>query len=293
MKKTIQLLITFIITCGAIVFICNIPRLFNFDRSERIVKLDTSMYIQAVGETFQALSHPASMTYLTDRMKELPLFSRLFEAYLYSFELVMIAFFIAIVCACFLGYLFMVSSKLIRKIIYQLLNILDAIPDVMVIVVIQVIAISIFQKTEWMLFDIYSFGEDDRIYFFPIFCLTILPFAQLSKYLIFILRDEVEESYVEFARAKGLSVNRVIIIHVFRNVLLQLHGHARTIFLFMISNLLVMDLLMNLGGMMNFLYSYAKSMQGFSIGMIMLYIPFFLLFQLGELFVSRFRREEM
>lgn len=69
----------------------------------------------------------------------------------------------------------------------------------------------------WAHFDYNYVEEDPRTLFVPIFCIFFLSLPGLIIWVRRFMVDQLNSDYVKFARAKGLSENRIMYIHVFRN----------------------------------------------------------------------------
>ncbi len=69
----------------------------------------------------------------------------------------------------------------------------------------------------WASFD-YTYVEGDpRTLIMPIFCIFFLSLPGLIIWVRRFMVDELNSDYVKFARSKGLSENRIMYFHVFRN----------------------------------------------------------------------------
>ena len=69
----------------------------------------------------------------------------------------------------------------------------------------------------WAQFD-YTYVEGDpRTLIMPIFCIFFLSLPGLIIWVRRFMVDELNSDYVKFARSKGLSENRIMYFHVFRN----------------------------------------------------------------------------
>ena len=69
----------------------------------------------------------------------------------------------------------------------------------------------------WAQFD-YTYVEGDpRTLIMPIFCIFFLSLPGLIIWVRSFMVDELNSDYVKFARSKGLSENRIMYFHVFRN----------------------------------------------------------------------------
>jgi ABC-type dipeptide/oligopeptide/nickel transport system permease component len=220
--------------------------------------------------------------------KDYPIFPMLLKLFGYSFLLLASAFLIAVVSAALLSYLSMLLPRRAHRFFQRILDLLDSLPDVLVVVILQLFIIWLFKKTGILFFDMYALGEE-RIYVLPIICLAVMPIAFLIKNFLFQLREEGDKPYVEFSFSKGFSKAYTLWVHLFRNVWISFYYHMKPIFLLMLSNLLIIEILFNINGFMAAMLSVAVSEpSAFFIGMLMIYVPFFILFSLGQLFITKY-----
>jgi peptide/nickel transport system permease protein len=114
-------------------------------------------------------------------------------------------------CALLIGFVFsllltflttLLPSPL-QKIIYGLLMFLESLPDLFIIIVLQVSIVAIYQKTGVLIGNVSS-AYDDRNYLVPIFVLSVLPTIQLYKITFLLMHDEKNKLYVNVARSMGL-----------------------------------------------------------------------------------------
>ncbi|MFL8936662.1 ABC transporter permease subunit [Rossellomorea oryzaecorticis] len=205
------------------------------------------------------------------------------NTYLYSFSILLLAFLLSIVFTIVISFLVMLIPKKPQQLIKKTMNLFDAFPDVFIVVLLQLLIIWLFKKTDVLLFDIYTLGED-RIYFLPIVCLSILPFTYLLKNFLFQLQEEEREPYIEFSFSKGFSKKYTVWVHMFRNVWIHFFLHSKPVFLLMLSNLLIIEILFNIHGFMKaVLILSTQSPTGFFVGLVYIFIPFYLIYSIGSL----------
>ncbi len=256
--------------------------------SELVIML--GKYLQTLQEIGREMFQPGSIIIKigdSPDYKSYPLYPLFFQLFGYSFSLLLLAFILAAVTSSFVSYIFMFLPKRVYRICFRLLDSLDSLPDVLIIVFIQLFIVWFFKKTNILLFDIYTLG-DEKIYLLPIICLAIMPIAFLTKHFLFQLREEEEKPYVEYSYSKGFSKAYTVWVHLFRNVWIHFYYHIKPIFLLMLSNLLIIEILFNIHGFMNVLLDVSSNTpSAFFIGMLMIYIPFFIVFTLGAILLKK------
>ncbi|MCC5800953.1 ABC transporter permease subunit [Rossellomorea vietnamensis] len=279
--------IQFLLTCIGLFLFSAAGSLLAFD-TELVIML--GKYLQTLQEMAREILQPGSIIIkVGDPMdyKSYPIYPLFFQLFGYSFSLLLLAFFLAAGMSSLISYLFMFLPRKVYRVCFRLLDSLDSLPDVMIIVFIQLFIVWFFKKTDILLFEIYTLG-DEKIYLLPIICLAIMPIAFLTKQFLFQLREEEEKPYVEYSYSKGFSKAYTIWVHLFRNVWIHFYYHIKPIFLLMLSNLLIIEILFNINGFMNVLLDVSiNTPSAFFIGMLMIYIPFFIVFTLGAVLLKK------
>ncbi|UXH46160.1 ABC transporter permease subunit [Rossellomorea vietnamensis] len=283
----VSLPIQFILTCIGLFLFSAAGSLLAYD-TELVIML--GKYLQTIQEMAREILQPGSIIIrVGDPMdyKSYPIYPLFFQLFGYSFSLLLLAFFLAAGMSSLISYLFMFLPRKVYRVCFRLLDSLDSLPDVMIIVFIQLFIVWFFKKTDILLFEIYTLG-DEKIYLLPIICLAIMPVAFLTKQFLFQLREEEEKPYVEYSYSKGFSKAYTIWVHLFRNVWIHFYYHIKPIFLLMLSNLLIIEILFNINGFMNVLLDVSSNTpSAFFIGMLMIYIPFFIVFTLGSVLLKK------
>lgn len=244
-------------------------------------------YWNAVIDTWDQVHHFSTLQYYS-MGHYWPVFPEMWENYVYSMKVFTSAFLFGVLISVLVTYLIMLSSnRNIRKVSQAIVSVFQIIPDVFLILLFQFIIIYIYKKTDVLLVNILS-SYGDPAYLLPIICLMILPTVFLIKTLTYIYEEELEERYVETAEAKGLSRSRILIVHIFRNAMVSLFNHSKLLFWFALSNLLMLEVLFNIDGFTSFIWK-AGTMNPhiFTIGLMMIFIPFFFVFVLSGLLIGK------
>jgi peptide/nickel transport system permease protein len=180
------------------------------------------------------------------------LFPELWGIYINSMYYLIIAICIGLGGSIFLLIIYYLSPLRTRSKIYNVAFIIESLPDIFIMFLLQTLIVLLYKKTNLMLFDIAS-SYGNRAVGLPIICLSILPTIFLFKYLVLSLEEEEKKLYVELAQGKGLGKLYVLIVHILRNNVLTLFNHFKTIFWFTLSNLFVLEIIFNVNGIMKFI----------------------------------------
>ncbi|MES9699587.1 ABC transporter permease subunit [Bacillus sp. JJ927] len=279
MEVTIQ----FIISILGIICLGALPKLFyGFE-------LHASKYIQSLKEVFVNLMDISNLQYVRGKF----LFPQLFVHYKETMVIFLAAFFISLFVAFCIVYVIISSSPRIQHRIKSFLIFLESIPDILLILVSQILVVWFFKQTGFLPFQIASIGGES-IRGLPIFCLSIPTTILFVKMLLLRFENELEKDYVLFAKAKGLNRFHILNRHVLRNVLLSTLFFAKTNIFFMLSNLYIIEWIFNTGGIFMFLKSYEGiRVEVFIVSVLLIYIPIFILFKLFHYLIPAAMKERL
>jgi peptide/nickel transport system permease protein len=204
------------------------------------------------------------------------IFPEIFDKYAYSMIIFCVALLLGLVCSLLLTFLTAILPRTIKHFVYSFLTILESLPDLLIVIVLQLSIVFIYKKTGLLVGNVSSFYED-KIYFAPIITLSVLPSIHLFKITFLLLEEEKEKPYVVVARSMGLGKYTIILQHVMRNVFFNLFLYFKTIFIFMLSNLLIIEYVFNIHGIM--MVMLHSSGFAFFTTVMFIAIPFLALFE--------------
>lgn len=285
MAQTVfRLSLKFVLICLGLLLIGSVPALFNG------MTPDFPLYFQTIVDVLKNLVHPLSLTYNLQGTFR-PVLPVLYDAWKTSMILLLPSFFIALAVSLLLTYLTMLLPNKTRRPIKFVLFVLESLPDVLVIGLFQLAVIWIYQKTGILFFKIASFG-DVNAYALPIIALSLLPIVLFYRMMVLDAENESQKPYVELAQSKGLKKQKILIVHISRNALISIFSHSKLNLWFMLSNLLIVEFLFNISGILSFLMTYMEPLF-FTIGLFMVFVPIFLIFSLGQLLIEFFTRQKV
>ncbi|SCC28958.1 peptide/nickel transport system permease protein [Fictibacillus enclensis] len=273
-----RMFITFVTSILGILLMGAVPFAFNG------TSFQFSKYTDGLKELLSQLSHLADITYPAGAAQR-SLFPDVWEPYTYSMTVLFSALFLAL----FLAILLSILISLLPKRLYQgaksILFVFESFPDILITVLIQFLIIWIYKKTNVLLFDVVAFG-DSQPYTLPILCLSVMPIILSLRILLFHMEEEWEEPYIENAKSKGLSRLYILIHHIMPNTLIHFFHQSKMILWFMLSNLLVIEILFNIRGITNFVYQHGFPAI-FTVASLLVFLPMYAFFALGSWFTNR------
>lgn len=266
--KTIILesMLNFFLSIIGIIFFGSIPFLFSG------MEINFSGYFIGIWEFLKKMYNPIDLLYVDQSGVSRELFPTIWEPYTYSITILITAFTISIVLSVLLAMgIFLLPEGLIKRIRITSFA-FESIPDVWIVVTLQFFIIWFYKQTHILLFPIASYLKQP--YFIPILCLSILPTLLCLRNLILSMEEEWRKQYIETAKGKGLSQFYILYRHILPNTFLSLLNHSKQILWYMISNLLIIEILFNIYGINNFMFT-TESPEVYILGLLLMFFPIF------------------
>jgi peptide/nickel transport system permease protein len=280
MKVAKKLLLQLFLTILSIILISGLPEL--------IMNKDVSAYFRKVKAVFVEMIRLDEMTYFNQGTQRMFL-DDIWGPYFYSLTILFGALLIAFCFAQVLTWGTLMLPNLIRKIIKNLLTFLESLPDLLVFALVQMGIVLIYKKTGILVSNVASMGAEDRIYIVPITCLMLLPFIYFYKMMILMTEEEMNKLYVETSLAKGMRRLYVIVVHITRNTSEGIFHFSKSVLWFMISNLLLVEIIFNIHGITHYMYHDFRP-EMLAACLILLVIPFFVIFAFFEWMIIRYSK---
>lgn len=260
-----------------------LPRLFKGLQIDLIGFWNTIVFLGG------KLLQPGEITYgFRDSRK---LFPQIWIHYIETMIVFLSAFLLSLLIAYILVIWVLQRSHMKQKMWNGIFLTLESIPDILLILLSQLLVVIMFQKTGFMPITLAGLGEE-RIRLLPIICLTIPTTLLFIKLLLLRFKEELEKDYSLFAKSKGLSLRYILTHHISRNVLLTTIYYAKTNILFMLSNLYIIEWIFNTYGMFVFVKENSK-LEIFTVSLVILYVPLFILFRLLHTFLQNVIKERV
>ncbi|MDM5318166.1 ABC transporter permease subunit [Fictibacillus sp. b24] len=206
------------------------------------------------------------------------MFPEIYDQFFYSMKIFFAALLLGLFAALVLTFITTMLPRFLQRIVYGSLTILESLPDLFIVAALQVFIVYLYKKTGIV---IYFYNDyNNPIYLLPIIVLSIVPAIQLFKITLLLMKEEQYRPYVTVARAMGLSRFYITLKHIFRNILRSLLQYSKTIFVFMLSNLFIVEYVYNLNGIMYLLMNTKGA--AFLITALFIAIPFSVLFEFAD-----------
>jgi len=204
-----------------------------------------------------------------------------------SFRLLFISLLVATIISIMFG-VFLYAYRKKDRFINGFLGVLNSIPDFILILLLQLLAVSINLTIGKSIFRITSFGEYDAL-LLPLISLTIIPMVYFTKEIIDHIAYISTEEYIRTALSKGLSKWAVISRHVLTNLIPYLRADLIKVISISIGNLFIVEYLYSLKGITSFMFSY-QQFQVWMTGFLFLSVIFVVIYMLLQLLFNLIRR---
>lgn len=133
-------------------------------------------------------------------------------------------------------------------------------------------------------------------FFIPLLTLSIIPTVYTSRITFIVVQEEIKKGYVIAAKGKGLSKFDIFIKHILKSVVIKVVDSIPTLITIIISNLIIVEYLLDYRGIVFNLYRFYKqndinSFIGLSIALGLIYITFIVFAKLLSRFINPKKRE--
>lgn len=266
-KRTMSLILQCLIATAILILIGVLPILFH----------DLSFH---PGEYLQAIYKEATRLFTLTHIPYVgrsSLFSIIFPLYFDSMRILGLGLILAGVIALLNSYIALVFFRKKINLIKRLLELLESIPDLILILLLQMLVIFIYKKTGIKIAQVVTVRE--KTILLPVISMAVPISFYITKVFIHYIEEELEKNYIVLAKSKGFSFLYILNKHVLRNIMEGMFGTSKTVIWSMLSTLLVVDYLFNMNGLLSMMRTNPDA---FIVGCMMIFIPFFILYRIYE-----------
>lgn len=253
--------------------------------------LSFSLFLDNLWVILKSFVIPKELTVTGPTGHEYSIFTSFWDYYSYSIVLFLSAFILSIFIGITLTYLALMLPKNGRKLITKVASLLEALPDLFIIMVIQLVVIFVYEQTNVMLFPVAGTGIN-RSYFLPIVGLALIPTLMIFKIIFFLAMEESEKEYVLLAKSKGFNGTAIFYSHILRNILPSVFTHSKSILLLLLSSLVIFELVFNIYGIITYILTYPEP-NVIAFCLIMFYIPIFLIYAVLTMIIEKITGQKL
>lgn len=241
--------------------------------------LDTILFI------VESLISPDKLTVIGPTGYEYSIFTSFWDYYSYSLIIFLSALIVSILIGIFLTYFTILLPAKRRKLVTKIASLLESLPDLFIIMIIQFAVVYYYKKTSVLLFPVAGTGNN-KAYFLPICALALIPSFMVFKIVLLLANDELEKQYVVLVRSKGLNRTVVFFRHILRNIIPSIFTHSKSILLLLLSSLVIFELIFNIYGIVTYIINYPQP-NVIAFSLIMFYLPIFILYAVITAIIER------
>lgn len=240
------------------------------------IQLDMGLYIESVVHITYALAMPQNLVFIGPTGFEYSIFTNFWDYYFYSIIIFLTALLISMIIGVFISYLTTLLPKKANLLVVKIASLLESIPDLFIIIVIQFCALYYYKQTGTKLFSIIGTSQN-KTYLLPIIALALIPSLMIFKVILYLVNEEMEKAYVHLAKSKGFNRTHIFFIHVLRNIAPSIIIHSKSVILILLSSMVIFEKLFNIYGIFTFITKYSEP-EIIAFTLVMIYLPIFIVY---------------
>lgn len=255
------------------------------------IQMDFSLFMENVLHVIKSLIFPDNLVILGPTNREYSIFINFWDYYLYSLTIFISALCISIIFGLLITYFTILLPQKINQIVSRCVSVLESLPDLFIIMVIQFSVIFYFKQSDTLLFPVAGSSQSNT-YLLPIATLAMIPSFMIFRINLHLVRDEWDKSYVELARSKGFNKTEIFFYHVLRNITPSIFSHSKTIVLYLLSSMVIFEKLFNIYGIFTFITSYPNP-NIIAFTLILFFVPVFMIYAVITSFIEKYTGQRL
>ena len=174
------------------------------------------------------------------------------------------------------AYISTLLSERVNQFTIKIASLLESLPDLFIIIVIQFTILLYLKQTGIQLFPTVGTAQN-RTYLLPTVALTLIPSLMIYKVVLFLVNEELKKTYVLFLKSIGFNKSQLFFIHVLRNVTPSIILQSKSVIIILLSSMVIFEKLFNINGIFTFIISYPEP-EIIAFTLIMIYLPIFIVY---------------
>lgn len=255
------------------------------------IQLDFTLFLDNVWHIVTSLIAPQKLIILGPTNHEYSIFLNFWDYYFYSLTIFISALCIAIIFGLLITYFTVLLPKKINDMVSRTVSLLESLPDLFIIMLIQFSVILYFKQSGHLLFPVAG-SSQNQTYFLPIVTLALIPSFMIFRINLHLVSEEWNKSYVELARSKGFNKTEIFFFHVLRNITPSIFSHSKTIVLYLLSSMVIFEKLFNIYGIFTFIMSYPNP-NVIAFTLIMFFVPIFLIYAVITSLIEKYTGQRL
>lgn len=238
--------------------------------------LNLTSYIDIVLLIIKSLIFPQLIEFTGPTGFEYSIFTNFWDFYLYSAYIFLAALFFSMMIGIVIAYLTTLLPKKINLFTIKMASLLESLPDLFIIIVIQFSVLFYFKQTGIQLFSTIATAQN-RSYLLPVVALTLIPALMIYKVVLFLVNEEMEKSYIQLARGIGFDKTQLFFTYVLRNITPSIVLQSKSVIIILLSSMVIFEKLFNINGIFTFIISYPEP-EIIAFSLILIYLPIFIVY---------------
>lgn len=280
MKAFLDVLLRFFYVAIGLILVSAFAGLFTHG-----IQLDARLFLSHIVQILNSFVSPTDLSVIGPNGMAYSIFLQFWDHYFYSLIIFISALLLSLGLGIGMAYLTVRLTEKRRQIVSKTISLLEALPDLFIIIVIQYGVLFYFKQTGTLLFPVAGTGQN-KSYFLPILALALIPTLMVYKVILFLVQDELEKTYVNLAKSKGFSQTYVFFHHILRNITPSIFSHSKSIVLLLLSSMVIFERIFNINGIFTYIMTYPEP-NVIAFTLILFYLPIFLLYAFVTLVISK------
>ncbi len=252
MKRLLVLIVEIIFIIFFLLLTITAPSFFSRADADQIT-FTSGRAVSDITGFFQGIVDGSSFHYMAQNVhrtfdETFPTFFRI--SLLYVFGSAFLSLCIAVLIGVFL------TGKLSGA-IQEILSFFSVVPDFLIALFLQVIFLSVNQFFGGTVVRIASIGAARPAILLPLITMGLTACVFLLRSIAERSRNISSQDYILFAKAKGLSKDRILLYHVFPGILDSIRGDLIKMVAITTGNLFIVELIFNIPGLTRMIFNVA------------------------------------
>lgn len=240
------------------------------------IQLDIGQYMEVVLQVTKSLLSPQNLVFIGPTGFEYSIFINFWDYYFYSMILFLTALLISVLIGVFIAYLTTLLPQKINQFIIKTVSLLESLPDIFIIVIIQLTVIFYYKQTGTLLFSTASTSQN-KSYLLPIITLALIPAIMVFRVILYLVNEELKKNYIQLAKSKGFNRSEIFFSHILRNIAPTIIIHSKSIIIILLSSMVIVERLFNINGIFSYIITYPNP-DIIAFTLIMIYVPIFIIY---------------
>ncbi|WP_193726873.1 ABC transporter permease subunit [Paenibacillus guangzhouensis] len=159
----------------------------------------------------------------------------------------------------------------------RLLELTGALPDFIIVIVLQFLIVLVAMKTGFVIAKVASFKPDEPAILLPLLSTIIIPANYMIRNVALHMKHTFTEDYIIFAKSRGLRKGYIIFRHALPNVLPFIKADLHKFMGILFGNLFIFEYLYNLHGVTMMVFTNAFGLKNYQYSLVVNGILTFLL----------------